>query len=568
MKRLIIDGDYHGTINGFSFINDVLHKGNWETAEITGSKRINSLDAYDVKAPSVNGIDITDWISNAVLLNSSNEQIIEGKIDIVDSVFYNDLEVQGLVNGMIIAPETVLTKSGEGQVITGDLTIKTMTPLEVKPSFIEQLTLRYGINGKNLTDIYENALKDSDSKIDSKRLVFEETLSVGSIETNDDIYGVNVGDFLRKSDASNELVTFQHNLKHLKSLGENIKTSFNDVAVELSHFEHHQSLHGFNIQKTIPFTTTAGDAVIAVHERNTNSSLDTVKFFRWSRESNLFVEDSSMTPIQYSLATFEITKFDKVVYKKVHHLYLEIYEKSSKTFYPSLMVLDLSVKTFVSVQQSENRFTSQWFTLDDGSSACYGSFFPSFANLNVICEGQLPTVLKTAPIRMVSSQNGFIILLTDDHQIQVWYQQKIRQILKVLNPQSFTCVQLGGKFYLAVTSDKVEQSIHHGSIEIFESDEDINFLLVQSLELENPNIVKFSVIPSGDLLLYILTKNAGKTLSIYKYAGASYFVESIGSSTIVNTGSDLSTIRVDDKTEIIAIVSGEVFIIEAVLKVY
>lgn len=138
-----------------------------------------------------------------------------------------------------------------------------------------------------------------------------------------------------------------------------------------------------------------------------------------------------------------------------------------------------------------------------------------------------------------------------------------------MNPQNFASVRYNGKIFLAVTSDKIQQSVHHGSIEIFESSEnEVNFVHVQSFVLENPFQVKFSNISSGDLLLYALTKNPGKSLNIFKYAGASYFIEAIESSTIVNTGTDLSTITAGGSREFVAIVSGDVSIIEAVLKKY
>lgn len=549
----------------------MLHKGNWESARVTGSKRIYTLDAYDVNTQFVNGIDVRNWFENAVNLNSSNVQTISGHVVMGETVFYEDLEVLGLANGIVINPQTVLTKSGEGQVINGDLTILTMTENSVKPCFIEKLTLAYGINGKDLTNIYLNTLKTSDTTIDSKNITFENKLVTSSIETDKNIYGVNIANFLKKSDESSELANFQNNLKYLATVGDDLRDSLNDVAVELNHFEYHQSLYGVNIQKTVPLSILSGstvDYVIAVHERDTNTSFELVKFFRWNRELHLFVNDSMIAPIQYNVASYQISKIDKVVYKGRDHLFLEIFDRLSNVFTQSLMALNVESKSFVAVLMTQSLASSQLFTLDDGFRSCYGAFFPNFADLMIFCDENPPTVLQTERIQKASSQNNFIILLTEDHQLQIWYQQTIRQVLKVMNPQSYASIRFGDKFYIAVTSDKVEQSIHHGSIEIFESSDDINFRAVQSFEMENPFMVQFSIIPSGDLMLYILTKNPGKALSIYKFAGASYFVENTGSSTIVNTGSHLSTITIDGKTEFIAIISGEVFIIEVILNEY
>lgn len=572
IKKLVVHGDFVGVINGLNFYEDVLHTGNWKTAVVTGSKFIGSINAYSIKTTYINGVDIIDWVQNAILLNSSTAQSIDEHVDLASpSVFYDNIDVTGAVNGITLNPSTVLTKSGEGQIINGDVTIRAMTAQGAKPLFIDSLILYYGINGKNLSDVYQHTLKASDTKIDSKQLVFDENLIVSSIEIGKNIYDVSIAEFLRESDASNQLVKFQQNLKYLTHVGKSLKDSIQDVAVELNHFEHHQLLEGVNIQKTVPFTINLDSTVdyaIGIHEKDTNTSFEIIRFYRWNRQWSNFTDDSSMIPLKYSTELYEITKFDKVAYKAVDHLFVEVFDKSSKRYFQNLLRLDPPNRQFLAVVQADEQFSSQFFTLDDGASACYGVVFPSFKNLNIACEGLEPTILKTDSVRKVSSQNGVIILLTDDHQLQIWYQRKIRQVLKVMNPQSFASIRFNGKFYLAVSSDKVDQSIHHGSIEIFESGDDINFSLVQSLELENPFLVEFSVIPSGDLLLYILTRNAGKTLSIYKFAGASYFVESIGTSTIVNTGSDLSTMNIDGEKEFIAIVSGQVYIIEAVMKKY
>jgi hypothetical protein len=570
VKKLIIDGDFTGTINGLNFVDDVLHTGNWETAVVTGFKKIHTMNVSDVSTRFINGIDVENWLNHTVMINAATPQEIEGRVRLTSPVFYNDLQVDGRVNGIEFNSETVLTKSGEGQLINGDLTIRSMTPQGMKSLLIENLFLQNGINGRNVKKLYEKALKTIDTKIDSKRLVFEKPLTVKSLETSKSIFGVNMAEFQDESDRNNNFVKFHEDLEYLRHVSDDLRSSASDIAVELSHFEFHQSLQGVNIQKTVPITINVGSEVgffLAVHERNTNTSLEVIKFYRWNRTVNNFVDDGSIQPIVFSSASFEITKFDRVFYRRVDHLFVEIFDRAANHFVQQLMALDLVNRLFVPVLDDKRSTSTEFFTLDPQTSDCVGSFSPFLPNINIVCASSPPTIIKTDPIRMVSSQNDVIILLTDDHQLQVWQQQKIRQVLKVMNPQSFASIRFEGKIYLAVTSDRVEQSIHHGSIEIFESKEnEINFAVVQSFDLENPFMVQFSVIPSGDLLLYILTKNPGKALSVFKYAGASFFVESIQSSTIINTGSHLTSINIDGQTEFIAVVSNEVFIIEAVLK--
>lgn len=569
VKSLYIEGDFNGLINGLNFVDDVLHTGNWETAEVTGFKKIYELEAYNVATQFVNDIDVVNWIENAVRLNETNEQEIEGTVELGRSTFYNDIQVLGTVNGMIFSSENILTKTHEGQVINGNLTIRTLTPQAIRQLFIKNLFLRDGINGKNIRDIYENSLQSSDQRIDSELLIFEKPIITKTIETNHSIYGVDIKEFLHEHDVTNDLLKFQNNLRFLSQVGEDLKSSFRDVPVELSYFEDHQLLHGENIIGTTSFRIRSGslvDYIIGVHEKK--SLFEVIKFYRWNREKNLFLDDGTILPLEYSSEQYQVTKLNNVIQNGVDHLYVEIFDKVEKIFMQSLMLLDQVSRTFIANFQSQSRFSEQFFTLDSGSGPCYGSCQPSGENINIICDGETSKVLTTKSVLMVSSQNGIIILLTDDHQLQIWYQDKLRQVLKVLNPQSFTSIRFNGKFYLAVSCDRVERSIHHGSIEIFESGNDINFSLVQSFILENPSVVKFSVIPSGDLLLYILTRNPAKAFSVFIFAGASYFEEVVGSSTIINNGKDLSVISVDGKREFIAVVSNEIYVIEVIIKEY
>lgn len=572
VNKLVIDGDYDGLVNGMDLYNEVLHLENLDNAVVTGAKRFRLVEADNVYTKYVNEVNILDWYENAVKLNSAEEQIIVGHVDFGQPIFYNGIEVYGPVNNLTFNSETILTKSHEGQVINGDLMIQTMTPQDVRTSFIERLFLLYGINDKNVTDMFLNTLKPSDKRIESSHVVFEKQIYVGSIEADKSIYGVNIGDFLKNSESSNKLMRFQKNLEHLVKQSESLNNCFSETVIELNHFEYHQSLYGVNIQKTVPLAIKGDLSIIntiAVLERNTAIALDVIKFHHWIPESQGFSSNSSISPLEFSMSLYQVTKLDKVVYKGVDHLFFELFDKSRKLYIQNLMAYDIQRRNFVTALATENKFSVQFFTLDEGNTACYGSIFPSFVNLNIICEAQPPTVLTTtAAIKTVSSHNGIIILLTDDHQLQIWHMQKTRQVLNIMNAQSFTSILYNRKYYLAVTSEKVEQSIHHGSLEIFESGSDLNFRLVQSFELENPFTVKFSIVPSGDLLLYTLTKNPSKALCIFKYAGASNFLEIIDRATIINSGSDLSTIKVDGIREFLAIVSGEVFIIEAVFQEY
>lgn len=575
IEKLVLYGEYTGSVNNLNFYDDVLHTGNMDSAVITGHKEFLNFNSKNVDTVFVNGIHLSDWFEHSVFLNVAQEQIIQGRVTIVDAFFYNDINVQGLVNNMNFNRNTVLTKSDNNQIINGSLTIKSRSQNDGKISslFIDQLQLLDGINGKNIKNLYDNALKVGDTNINTNLLVFEHQLDVGHLQVGNNIYDVNVKNFSQELDKSSKITNYQNNMEHLTKVADELIESYGDVVVELSRFEYLQSLYGVNVQKTIPLAVKIGPTVeyiLVVQEQNYNLSLEILTFYKWNCEENIFIYDSHIAPRHFDMNKFRISALDKVVYKSSELLFVELFDLTTRMFTQWLMIYDPTSEKFEHLIETQNAASQFLFTLNSDDS-CFGSFSPGLPNIFIICENPLQSAkIQTVPIKMVSSQNKILILLTEGYQMQIWNNKQIIQVLKVFNPICYASVYYNNKYYLAICSDKMDQSIHHGSIEIFESSDEIDFKLVQSLDLENPLKINFSLLPSGDLVLYILTSTPSKSLLVYLYSGISYFTEIIGSSTIVSSGTDLASIKINNEVELLSIVSktNEIFLIEAIVNKY
>lgn len=573
IKKLVLYDEFTGSINNLNFYDDVLHTGNMDSAMITGHKEFLNFNTNNVDTVFVNGIHLSDWFEHSVFLNVAQEQIIQGRVTIIDAFFYNDINVQGLVNNMNFNRNTVLTKSDDNQIINGSLTISPQNDGKISSLFIDQLQLHDGINGKNINHLYDNALKVGDTYINSNLLEFENQLIVGHLQVGNNIYDVNVKNFSQELDKSSKITNYQNNMEHLTKVADELIGSYDDVVVELSRFEYLQSLYGVNVQKTIPLAVKIGPTVeyiLVVHEQNYNVSLEVLTFYKWSCEENIFIYDSHIAPRHFDMNKFRISALDKVIYKSTELLFVELFDLTTRMFTQWLMIFDPTSEKFehlIETQSAESQFL---FTINSDDS-CFGSFSPGLSSITFICENPAQGAkIQTMPIKMVSSQNKIMILLTEGYQVQIWNNKQIIQVLKVFNPICYASIYLNNKYYLAICSDKMDQSIHHGSIEIFESSDDINFKLVQSLDLENPIKINFSLLPSGDLVLYILTSTPSKSLIVYLYSGVSYFTEIIDSSTIVSSGIDLATIKINNEIELLSIVSktNEIFLIEAIVNKY
>lgn len=575
IKKLVLYDEFTGSINNLNFYDDVLHTGNMDSAMITGHKEFLNFNTNNVDTVFANGIHLSDWFEHSVFLNVAQEQIIQGRVTIIDAFFYNDINVQGLVNNMNFNSYTVLTKSDDNQIINGSLTIRSRSQNDGKISslFIDQLQLHDGINDKNINNLYDNALKVGDTYINSNLLEFENQLVVGHLQVGNNIYDVNVKNFSQELDKSSKITNYQNNMEHLTKVADELIESYDDIVVDLSRFEYLQSLYGVNVQKTIPLAVKIGPTVeyiLVVHEQNYNVSLEILTFYKWSCEENIFIYDRHLAPRHFDMNKFRISALDKVIYKSSELLFVELFDLTTKMFTQWLMMFDPASEKFEHLIETQNAASQILFTINSDDS-CFGTYSPGLSSITVICGNPVQSAkIQTMPIRMVSSQNKIMILLTEGYQVQIWNNKQIIQVLKVFNPICYASIYLNNKYYLAICSDKMDQSIHHGSIEIFESSDDIDFKLVQSIDLENPIKINFSLLPSGDLVLYILTSTPSKSLIVYLYSGISYFTEIIDRSTIVSSGIDLATIKINNDIEILSIVSktNEIFLIEAIVNKY
>jgi hypothetical protein len=81
---------------------------------VSGHKKFKYLDVHDVDTKIINGIDVKDWLLNAVRRNASKAQIIDGHVTFKNFAQVEDnLQVYGTVNNIHLTPQTVLMKNRE-----------------------------------------------------------------------------------------------------------------------------------------------------------------------------------------------------------------------------------------------------------------------------------------------------------------------------------------------------------------------------------------------------------------------------------------------------------------------
>lgn len=160
----------------------------------------------------------------------------------------------------------------------------------------------------------------------------------------------------------------------------------------------------------------------------------------------------------------------KLIFHHKEFLVLEIFAVAQNSFTQFLYGFDQQAQSF----EVWNKFTSQvsrhFITLNQFNNTCFGSFTPGFNSLEVICDDPARNFLlqTSSPIQMVTTSNQLMILLFVDRHLEVWSDLKAVQALNIQNPVCLASIKWKNKYYLAVCSDRMDDSIHYGSIEIYE----------------------------------------------------------------------------------------------------
>lgn len=107
------------------------------------------------------------------------------------------------------------------------------------------------------------------------------------------------------------------------------------------------------------------------------------------------------------------------------------------------------------------------------------------------------------------------------------------------------------------------------SLFLFHSFDGLTFVPVQTIFVKVPSKIQFALLPTGDLVLYVLTDNPTHPISIYSYNGITHFVP-ILNTTINLKANDIASIEIYNEIAILAVVvkPNEIRLIEAVLQKY
>lgn len=181
--------------------------------------------------------------------------------------------------------------------------------------------------------------------------------------------------------------------------------------------------------------------------------------------------------------------------------------------------------------------------------------------------------LKIDPVyQAVSISNdttSIIVFLTKSMNLEIWGENEhgdlvYKHKLSSLSPQWITTQTFAGYNYLAIITHSENKKLTDGNIDIYKSDFTNldEFNLYQKIPMKRLKQIEFSLLPTSELVLYVLTSEPGPTFHVYTYAGFAHFKNLLKSSSIKSGyqfwilknyqyNTELIAIKTNDSTEII-----------------
>lgn len=580
-KEVHIAGDFNvPMINNLNLVNDIVrHDAQWNN--ITAKKIIQNLSAKNLNCPYpciVQGVDLVDWMSSSV--SRDGDHTIQGHVIFEGPVTIHELYSDKPINNITFQKDMILSKTGE-QVINGNIRI--INKYGNSGQFVIESLDAGEINSKSVNEFFLNLVLRGDqdkTTIDSK-LNFIKPLTVGHLKCDGKFYGTDLKSLTSEIDNTALLKQYETERDGYYKISERLYQTYQDYAFYLDHFDVRQVLVG-QIGKIVsirfPFRGGVKDSVaILTVERNT----PVVQFYKWNVETGKIILDVDFQTIKFD--DFGIIDIEKVQHHDKECLFIETFNLETKTFKQSLLTFNEQFNGFHLVYDFVSNTSRRVLSVTANSKDCMAIYSEYLKNIEIFCiTSGSPTLELQQNIQITDSikqavtiNQNQLVVLTNEGKVMIWESTpigrfRLKQVIHLISPVWVSTIQYEHYNYIAVCSQHMNNSIYHGYVEIYRSsaiDTKDLYSNYQKIYLKIPVQAEFSILPTNELILYVLTNNPIQSLIVYNYAGVSGFSEFVVSSTIPK-GKHFAIIKINEhKKEMIAITTiDDVLLIEAVMK--
>ncbi|XP_018568702.1 uncharacterized protein LOC108908983 [Anoplophora glabripennis] len=480
---------------------------------ITGRKKINSLGIDNLLVSSnimVKNVDVLNWIKNGVLTKGPFE--ISGNKQLQNVTFSNGLSLQGLLNGRKFDEDTVMLRDLP-QSVTGR---KMFMADNVEGVIFKALKITGLVNDVDIAELAHNQVFKTGDNILKSEVHFYGNITAKNVVIKDLYQGVNVTDLLKNISTLNVLNNFEESYKRLQGMSTEVENSLRGQAYFLhyyksvSHFPHDLKIFGRR-------NTEGKCQVMVVYFEN---GLCVLRFFDWDQELKVFQNKagySFLGKLIHFRSLPNTTEFKNS------------FIRTNGTIFTTSFELELCHQYCLLFITYEEDIHITCINLD-------GEFY---------LRQEIPEKSHQASVINVDGLSYLVTIKTatrtEEPRTSIWRfdngtsRFELYQTIYEGDPISLTTVTYNSACYVAVAYGHLPNTMHLGRVVIRRFDKKTQeFKIWQNIRLATPTHLEFSVLPSEELVLYILTDNPSEPLIVYVYEGISGFSKKIVGSAIPN----------------------------------
>lgn len=260
-------------------------------------------------------------------------------------------------------------------------------------------------------------------------------------------------------------------------------------------------------------------------------------------------------------------------------LYMEMYDHQANTYKHTCVKYGPSDRQFYVFKQFVSNVTQRIVSMKMAKQECLIFHSPDAPNVGVYCLNsnalEHKQEIESAPVQkaitLIDEFHSSLVLLSVAGPLQIWLETvagklTLKQTIELLNPSWVTATPFQHFNYIAVCSEPMNNSVHYGAIEIYRAAEKGDYYQFQKISIKLPKQIEFSVLPSQELVLYVLTENPIQPFIVYRYAGVEGFKEFVLGSTLPKGHHfTVMTNQAYRKEFVVFNANGDALIIEGVL---
>ncbi|XP_044255131.1 uncharacterized protein LOC123005441 [Tribolium madens] len=555
-----LNGDF--LVNNLDLETDVMRydKDNM----VTGTKIFENLNVDYLKLEKnikIQDVDVLEWFKNSVLKTTSFN--ITADKSFTNANFANGFQVSGKLNDHMFDSKNIMV-TNIPQEITGKKIIHTS---QLNSVMFKSIKLKGLLNDVDLSKLINDQAYKNQENIFKTRLNFANNITTNNLIIKKTYQQLNMTELIMNVTNLGVLNNLLEQYNKVLDMTYKLENSVKGQAYFMHHYKTIQIIPRVKESKMI----FCSDNILRIGSLVTDEDGLRMDLYGWSPEKQ-FLNNGI---IQF---TEPLVYIDQVFSGR--YLYMERQNGTGSFTLMSRPVFQNTLTIPTNFTRSTASFVLPYtgtnctlFIYDDCAPKIFCEIEGSIELLQSLdssigLKGTSKTIEGTLYLAIITEPREGL-----ESQIDLWRLNnntgyfEIHQTMFEAQPRSIATASYNGFHYLAIACGHLQNAIYSGRVEIRKFDElSLQFVPWQSLELDAPIQVEFSILPSNELVLYVVTDNPTQPLLVYRYEGIAGFKLALAASTLPKILYMNLFMGGDNQHFIIAQSYDEINVIQAIFK--